>query len=318
MMFATKYKTSKVLIGIFIGSFLNHGLAVAFGTLLGNMIPVYILQMTAGAAFVGFALWTLMSADDEEADEKAQKGRSAIIVVAMAFFVGELGDKTQLTAITLSLDALYPWMILMGTVSGMIVTSSLGIFVGSKIGDRLPETLIKVISSGIFLLFGTMKLLSSTPPYLVNVYTVSVFILVVTSASILLFRTTYTALRGGKLTPYSRAAMALYDYANRIEITADEICRGVKHCGHCEGDKCAVGFIRHLAKEMKTNNYAHDHAEIIKGINYYKGKFSEAKLLKVMEMNEAFLLSHDKDSPGYKEVQMMQDIVQIMIEKERR
>lgn len=313
MMFATKYKTRKVLLGIFIGSFLNHGLAVAFGSVLGNMVPVYLLQMIAGFAFIGFSLWTLMAVDDDEEEKTVKKSQSAIVVVAMAFFIGELGDKTQLTAITLALDANYPWVILMGTVSGMIATSSLGIFVGSKVGDRLPEALIKVVSSGIFLIFGTQKLITSTPSKWVNVYTVIVFVVVLVTALVLLLTTSLKAYKRGQLTPYAKAANNLYDYAHRLQISADDICRGVKHCGSCQGERCAVGFIRHLTKEIQANNYDHDHIEAMESIRYYKDKFDRDKLLQVREMNRRYLETQSPSSEGYKEVELMQKVVETMI-----
>ncbi len=316
MMFATKYKTRKVLLGIFIGSFLNHGLAVAFGTLLGNMIPVYILQMIAGFAFIGFALWTLMTGDEDDEAETVKKSRSAIVVVAMAFFIGELGDKTQLTAITLSLDAIYPWAILFGTVSGMIITSSLGIFVGSKVGDRLPEALIKVVSSAIFLIFGSQKLITSTPTEWVHWYTVVAFMLVVITVIVVLIRTTLKAREKGQLTPYSKAARHLYNYAHRLQIVADEICRGVKHCGTCQGEKCAVGFIRHLTKEIQANNYDHDHIQMMASIVYYKDKFDQEKLIQVRTMNQIYLENQPPDTEGYREVELMQEVVEHMIKND--
>lgn len=315
MMFATRYKTSKVLLGIFIGSLLNHGLAVILGSFLGNVIEVYVLQMVAGIAFVGFSMWTLM-AEEDDGEEEGTEGsghKSAVMVVAMAFFVGELGDKTQLTAITLSLDAHYPVAILIGTVSGMIATSSLGIFVGSKIGDRIPEMLIKVVSSAIFLFFGVTKLVSATPDNLITPWSVTLFWLVVAVALGFLLRTAHTAGKKGQLTPYRRAAKALYDYAHRLEIKADYICWGVKHCGVCEGEKCAVGFIRHLAKEMKANDYDHDHEAILKEIRYYDNKFSKKRLEAVKVMNQNYLDSHEASTPGYEEVEMMQDVVEKMM-----
>lgn len=313
MMFATKYKTGKVLIGIMVGSLLNHGIAVALGTFLGNVIPIHILQMTAGIAFIGFALWTLMTDDDDEDESSETKSRSAVIVVAMAFFVGELGDKTQLTAITLSLDAAYPLAILLGTVSGMVLTSSLGIFVGSKIGDRMPEVLIKILSSTLFLIFGTTKLISATPISMVSPVSLTVFALAVGMATVLLLRTAVKAHQSGTLTPFRRAAKNLYDYAHRLEITADEVCRGVKHCGQCQGEQCAVGFILHLAREIKANEYDHDHSDLIKGIRYYEGKFSKEKLLQVRKLNQSWLDVNTQKSPGYSEVLLMQQIVERML-----
>lgn len=158
MMFASRYKAASVLTGVFIGSLLNHGLAVLLGATLGNVIPIPVLAAVAGLAFIYFAFSSLKNEDSEEEHTRGYK--NPIIAVASAFFVGELGDKTQLAAITLSMDAVYPFIILIGTVSAMVVTSSIGIWVGSKIGKRIPETLIKVISAILFYGFGSIKLIT--------------------------------------------------------------------------------------------------------------------------------------------------------------
>lgn len=158
MMFATRYKAASVLVGVFIGSLLNHGLAVLLGATLGNIIPIPVLATIAGLAFIYFAFSSLKG---EESEQENMRGyQNAIMTVASAFFIGELGDKTQLSAITLSMDAVYPWVILAGTVSAMVVSSSLGIWVGCKIGKRISETLIKVASAILFFTFGSIKLVT--------------------------------------------------------------------------------------------------------------------------------------------------------------
>ena len=73
---------------------------------------------------------------------------------------------------------MYPFLILIGTVSGMVVTSSIGIFVGSKVGDKIPELMIKILSGSIFMLFGVLKLANNTPDKWIQVYTVIPFIIV--------------------------------------------------------------------------------------------------------------------------------------------
>ena len=318
MMFATKYKVRQVLLGVFIGSLMNHGIAVLLGSVLGNVIPIYLLQTTAGIAFIGFALWTLMVPDDEEDEEEVKGKGSAVMIVAMAFFIGELGDKTQLTAITLALDAMHPVWILLGTVSGMVLTSSIGIFVGSKVGDRLPEVLIKIVSSTLFLIFGTTKLIGAAslpeaPALWRSPVVAAIAGVVVIIATVVLFRTAIQAHKQGQLTPYRRVVRQLYDYAHRLEITADSICRGVKHCGTCMGEQCAVGFIRHMAKEMQANGYHHDHEKILEEIRYYKDKFDQDRLLEVKSLNDAYLAEHDPQSDGYKEVMMMNEVVQRLL-----
>lgn len=90
----------------------------------------------------------LSDSDTEEIDHN--KGMHPVLTVALAFFIGELGDKTQLTAMTLSSEGNYPLFILIGTTLGMVATSAMGIFIGSKIGDKVPDIAIKIVSSLVF------------------------------------------------------------------------------------------------------------------------------------------------------------------------
>ncbi len=92
------------------------------------------IQLIAGIMFVIFGLIALR--EEELEDEKNKKSYGPIITVAIAFFVGELGDKTQLTAMTLSAEGNYPLFILLGTTLGMIGTSGLGIYIGSRLGEK--------------------------------------------------------------------------------------------------------------------------------------------------------------------------------------
>ncbi|WP_070000776.1 TMEM165/GDT1 family protein [Cellulosilyticum sp. I15G10I2] len=156
MMFATRYKARSVLAGVFIGSLLNHGLAVLLGNQLGCLIPLTLLGTIAGLAFIYFAFTSLRYEEGEK--EELINYKSPIITVASAFFIGELGDKTQLAAITLSMDAVCPWEILIGTVGAMVATSVMGIWVGSKIGKNIPDIFIKTFSAALFFVFGIIKL----------------------------------------------------------------------------------------------------------------------------------------------------------------
>ncbi len=158
MMFATKYRATAVLAGVFMGSLLNHGLAVLLGAQLGCLIPVSVLGTIAGAAFIYFAFSSLKYGNDEK--EQLRKYKSPIFTVGSAFFIGELGDKTQLAAITLSMDADYPWIILIGTVGAMVATSMIGIWIGSKIGKKIPDIFIKTFSAVLFFMFGVTKLIT--------------------------------------------------------------------------------------------------------------------------------------------------------------
>lgn len=312
MMFATKYKVNKVLIGIFIGSFLNHGIAILLGSMLGKFIDISLLQMIAGAAFMGFAFWTMLSQDDDE-ETSLKSSKSAIVTVAMAFFVGELGDKTQLTAITLSVDALFPMVVLLGTVSGMLVTSSIGIFVGSKIGDKIPELWIKIISSSIFLVFGILKLIEGTPMQYVNGLTITIFVIVILIGIGIITKTTIIGYKSGALSPYRRAAKLLYDYHHKNAQLLEEICKTSTHCGNCQQKACGIGLIRHILKDLEDNQLDEQHAEDIAKLVLEKDKFDTDKLIHMLEANARFLEEYKLDDKKRAEADNIRKIIEILL-----
>jgi Ca2+/H+ antiporter, TMEM165/GDT1 family len=156
MAFATKYKAWKVLIGVFIATVFNHALAVALGTFISrNAVLSLWVQILAALAFIFFALWTIRGdkLDEEKKNKKARFG--AIVTVAIAFFLAELGDKTQLATIALAAKfPLDPVFILMGTTLGMLIADALGIVIAVVLKKKIPEKIIKYIAAAAFAVFG--------------------------------------------------------------------------------------------------------------------------------------------------------------------
>ena len=250
MAFATRFPVKKVLLGIFLGSLLNHGLAVMFGSYISNFIPINTIQIVAGFAFVLFSLWTLMSDSDEDDEDEKQKSKfGPVVTVALAFFIGELGDKTQLTAITLATDAAYPLVILAGTVLGMIFTGGIGIIVGKKLGDKIPEFTIKIIAASVFMFFGITKLYQTIPSEYLNFQNVSIFIGIIAIAAFIILRPTIIRRRQGQESVFKRKSRELYNYYNQVEENVDKICLGVGNCGECQGNNCIVGHTKTLIKK---------------------------------------------------------------------
>lgn len=248
MAFATKFPVKKVLAGIFMGSLLNHGLGIILGRYISNFIPINTIQIVAGFAFVGFSLWTLKS-DEEEDEEESEKSKfGAIITVALAFFIGELGDKTQLAAITLSIDAVYPIAILCGSVLGMIVTGGLGIIVGKKLGDNIPEFAIKIIAATVFMFFGVTKLYETIPDEYLSLQNILIFMIIIIIAIVMLLRPVIKAKIEGRETLLLKKSRELYNYYNKIEKNIEDVCLGTENCGKCQGDKCIVGCTKTLIK----------------------------------------------------------------------
>lgn len=155
MAFATKYKASKVMIGVFIATIFNHALAVAVGSYLMRFESAQVwIQGLASLSFIFFGLWTIRG-DKLEGEENRTTKYGAIVTVAVAFFLAEMGDKTQLATIALAAKfSVSPVWVLMGTLTGMMIADAIGIFIGVVMCKNISGQKIKLVSAGAFVLFG--------------------------------------------------------------------------------------------------------------------------------------------------------------------
>ncbi len=162
MAMASKYKVRQVMLGVLIATILNHALAVALGSYLSSVLPMDIVKIVAAAAFVIFGLWTLRGDKIDDEENKKQKF-GPVATVAIAFFLAEMGDKTQLMTIAIAADGTSPLFILTGTTLGMMVADSIGIIGGAWMCKHVPEKYIKWGAGLIFLFFGTLTLYENVP-----------------------------------------------------------------------------------------------------------------------------------------------------------
>jgi len=163
MAFATKYKASKVMIGVFIATVFNHALAVAVGNFITRFDTAQIwIQGIASLSFVFFGLWTIRG-DKLEGEENRVSKYGPIVTVTIAFFLAEMGDKTQLATIALATKfPATPVGILLGTTTGMLIADGIGIIVGIVLCKKIPERKIKAVSAAAFILFGLIGIYQVT------------------------------------------------------------------------------------------------------------------------------------------------------------
>ena len=161
MAFATRYRASTVMWGVFAATVFNHLLAVLAGNYLTNLIPIHYVQIAAAASFILFGLWTIRG--DELAGEDKRFHFSPFWTVAVAFFFAEMGDKTQLA--TVALAARYQTVIpvLVGTTAGMLIADAIGIGIGIVMGKKIPERAVKWMAAIIFIGFGFWGLCEYVP-----------------------------------------------------------------------------------------------------------------------------------------------------------
>jgi Ca2+/H+ antiporter, TMEM165/GDT1 family len=157
MAFAMRYSPLKVLIGVSIAVIVNHALAVVVGHFLTVLIPMEIITFIAAISFILFGLWTLRG-DKLRGEDKKKSRFGPITTVAIAFFLAEMGDKTQLATISLAVEYNNMLFVLLGTTTAMIVADGIGIGVSILMRKRLPERIIKWISASVFIIFGFIGL----------------------------------------------------------------------------------------------------------------------------------------------------------------
>jgi len=177
MAMASKYKVKEVMIGVLVATIFNHALAVAVGNYLSSLIPMSTIKIVAAISFLIFGLWTLRGDKLDDEDEKKTKF-GPIVTEAIAFFLAEMGDKTQLMTIAISADSHHPAFILMGTTVGMLIADGIGIIGGAWMCKHIPEVYIKWVAGIIFMFFGTLTIYNSVPSVLLSPMYIILYLLV--------------------------------------------------------------------------------------------------------------------------------------------
>ncbi|MCX8023465.1 MAG: TMEM165/GDT1 family protein [Syntrophorhabdaceae bacterium] len=164
MAFASKYRWQIVMWGVFAATLANHLFAVILGSYLTIIIPLQYIKIVASSSFIFFGLWTLKG--DRLDNEDKRFNFSPFWTVTFAFFLAEMGDKTQLATIALATRYPNPVQIWLGTTSGMLLSDSVGIIFGIVLGKKLPERGIKWLAALIFIFFGLTGLYDALKNYL--------------------------------------------------------------------------------------------------------------------------------------------------------
>jgi putative Ca2+/H+ antiporter (TMEM165/GDT1 family) len=158
--FAARGRPFAVLGGIAVACAVLQAIAVGVGAAVSEALPQRTIEVVAGVAFLAFALWALRGHDDDEditVDVPRAAGRIAL-AAGSAFFLAELGDKTQLATLALASTngVLGTWV---GAVVGEVAADALAVLIGAKVGARLPERALQLVSAAAFVLFGVLLLL---------------------------------------------------------------------------------------------------------------------------------------------------------------
>ncbi|MES2538077.1 MAG: TMEM165/GDT1 family protein [Pseudomonadota bacterium] len=153
-------KPLPIILGILIATLANHALAGALGSWLTSLMAPQTLRWVLGISFIGMAIWTLIP--DKLDEEDARLANFGVFgTTLVAFFLAEMGDKTQIA--TIALAAQYNAMIAVvaGTTLGMMIANAPAVLLGARIAHRLPVRLVHAIAAAIFAVLGVATLLGA-------------------------------------------------------------------------------------------------------------------------------------------------------------
>ena len=160
LLLAARYrKPWPIVWGIFVATVANHALAGAVGAWVNTFLGANVLRWALGASFIAMAVWMLIPDKLEAVDAVAAPRFGVFGTTVIAFFLAEMGDKTQIATVMLAAqyDA-YVWVVA-GTTLGMMVANAPVVWLGERITRAVPIRVVHWVSALIFLGLGLFALL---------------------------------------------------------------------------------------------------------------------------------------------------------------
>jgi Ca2+/H+ antiporter, TMEM165/GDT1 family len=149
-----------IILGILVATLANHGFAGAVGTLVTTWLGPDKLRWVLGLSFLAMAAWTLVPDKLDEGDAKL--GHYGVFgTTLVAFFIAEMGDKTQVATIALAAQYHAFFAVVAGTTLGMMLANVPAVLLGERIAGRVPVRLVHGIAAAIFAALGIATLLGA-------------------------------------------------------------------------------------------------------------------------------------------------------------
>jgi len=160
LLLAARYrKPLPIIAGIFVATLLNHAAASALGAWLSTALDPQWMRWILGASFIAVALWMLVpdSMDEASTDSRGRWGVFGVTVVA--FFIAEMGDKTQIA--TVMLAARYQELVAVtaGTTLGMMLANVPAVLLGERAVKLVPIAWVHRTAAVVFAVLGVLMLL---------------------------------------------------------------------------------------------------------------------------------------------------------------
>lgn len=161
LLLATKFRRPwPIVLGILVATLANHAFASVVGAWLVDVIGANAMRWVLGLSFIAMALWTLIpdSAPDEES---ATPRHGVFLTTLVAFFIVEMGDKTQIATVALAAQFHSIVYVVIGTTLGMMLANVPVVFAGDALIRRVPLKVVRVVTAVSFLALGAYVLVTS-------------------------------------------------------------------------------------------------------------------------------------------------------------
>ena len=151
-----------IILGIFVATVLNHALAGVVGETVARFLGPDVLRWVIGVSFLAMAAWMLVPDEIDDAEGSTQRfGVFGTTVVA--FFLAEMGDKTQIATVALAARYSELFQVVAGTTLGMMLANVPAVLLGDRAARAIPMRLVHAIAAGIFAVLGVLTLWIGIP-----------------------------------------------------------------------------------------------------------------------------------------------------------
>ena len=153
-------KPLPIVLAIFVATIANHAFAAAVGAWITSMLGPDVLRWVLGVSFLAMAAWTLIPDKLDEDDTKLAK-YGVFLTTLIAFFMAEMGDKTQVATVALAARYHDIVSVVLGTTFGMMLANVPAVYLGDKIANRVSLRLVHGIAALVFAVLGVATLLGA-------------------------------------------------------------------------------------------------------------------------------------------------------------
>ncbi|MGQ5524798.1 TMEM165/GDT1 family protein [Chitinimonas sp. PSY-7] len=162
LLLAAKFrKPIPIVLGILAATLVNHALAGVVGNWLMSLIHPDTMRWLLGGSFIAMAGWMLIPDKLSENETRFSERLGVFGATLLAFFLAEMGDKTQIATVALAAKFNEYWWVIAGSTAGMMLANAPVVWIGDKTAKSLPIKLVHRVAAGVFAVLGIAAMIGA-------------------------------------------------------------------------------------------------------------------------------------------------------------